>query len=145
MKMIATVGVLGLLLVASGCGSGEQFPLTLVSGTVVCEGKPVAKALVYFEPVRTGDSAEIGKQGFALTDDQGKFVVSTYGESDGAVVGKHLVRVGKSETSPPCNCALNAEKVLREVEVLAGDAQTFEFVLAKKSARNRDQVLEIED
>lgn len=145
MRMIATIGVLGLLLVISGCGSGEQFPLTPVSGTVVCEGKPVAKALVYFEPVRTGDSAEIGKQGFALTDDQGKFVVSTYGESDGAVVGKHLVRVGKSETSPPCNCALNAEKVLREVEVLAGDAQTFEFVLAKKSARNRDQVLEIED
>ena len=132
-----------LSVLLNGCGSGDKFPVTHVSGTVVCEGKPVAKALVYFEPVRSGESATVGDQGFALTDDQGKFVVSTYGENDGAVVGKHLVRVGKSETSPPCNCALNAEKVLQEVEVLSGDAQTFEFVLSKKSARNRDQVLEI--
>jgi hypothetical protein len=145
MKRNVTFLLLGASLLLNGCGSGGDFPITHVSGTVLCEGKPVAKALVFFEPIRSGDSAAVGDQGFALTDEQGKFVVSTYGENDGAVVGKHLVRVGKSETSPPCDCALNAEKVLKEVEVLAGDAQSFELVLAKKSARNRDQILELDD
>jgi len=145
MKHHVTILLLGATLLLNGCGSGNDFPVTHVSGVVLCEGKPVVKALVYFEPIRSGDSAFVGDQGFALTDDQGKFVVSTYGENDGAVVGKHLVRVGKAESSPPCNCALNAENVLQEVEVLAGKAQTFELVLAKKSARNRDQKLELDD
>ena len=129
-----------------GCGQGlEKFPLAEVTGTVVCEGRPVAKAMVFFEPVRSGDKAEVGKQGFALTDEDGKFVVSTYGDEDGAVVGRHLVRVGKTEASQPCPCALNADNVLQEVEVKSGDPQSFELVLKKKSARNRDQIIEDDD
>lgn len=129
----------------SGCGGLEEFPIVKVSGTVLCEGKPVPNAVIFFEPVASGGSAESGKQGFALSDSEGRFVVSTYGEGDGAVLGKHLVRVGKSETSPPCECALNAEKVLKEVELSGAEPVELELVLAKKSARNRDQVLEQDD
>ncbi len=52
--------------------------------------------------------------------------------------------VRKTETSPSCPCALIAGKVLQEVEVLPGEPQTFELVLKKKSARNRDQLLELD-
>ena len=127
----------------AGCGSGmKEFPLVDVSGLVTCNGKPVPKAMVYFEPVKTGESAQIGKQGFALTDEEGRFVVSTYGEQDGAVVGKHLIRVGKSESSPACDCALNATVVLQEVQVEGDQPLEFTFELPKKSRQNRDEVVE---
>lgn len=135
--------VLPLAVMLSGCGTGvKQFPLVDVQGVVLCEGKPVPKAMVYFEPVKTGDSADIGKQGFALTDEQGRYVVSTYGDQDGAVVGKHLVRVGKSESSPSCNCALNSMVVIKEVEVQGEDGMHLELELPKKSRRNRDEMID---
>ena len=112
--------VAGLLSVVQGCSGIEEFPLGQISGSVTCEGKPVPKAIVYFEPIRTGESAQVGQQGFGLTDENGKFAISTYGENDGAVIGKHLVRVGRSETTPACSCALVADNVLQEVEVKSG-------------------------
>jgi hypothetical protein len=54
----------------------------------------VPQAFVYFEPLGDGgNSAIVGKGAFVRADDQGRFVLSTYGSCDGAVVGKHRVRV----------------------------------------------------
>lgn len=129
-----------------GCTGGlEKFPLVDVSGTVTCEGKPVPNAIVFFEPLRSGESATTGKQGFATTDSEGRFVVSTYGENDGAVVGKHIIRVGKTETSPPCDCALNANVELKQVEISGDEPIELAFELPKKSRRQRDEVLEDDD
>jgi hypothetical protein len=124
------------LLLCLGC-SGSEYQIASVTGSVTCEGKPVVKAIVYFEPLKSGKSALIGKQGFALTDENGKFSVSTYGESDGAVVGKHLVRVGRSESSSECNCVLAAEVPLLEVEVKSGEANEFSFALAKATLQQK--------
>ena len=120
-----------------GCSSLEQYPLAVATGTVTCDGKPVAKAIVYFEPLKSGDTSVVGKQGFALTDESGKFSVSTYGENDGAVVGRHIVRVGRSESTPSCNCALIADEPLTEVEVKSGQANDFPLTL--KKATNQDR------
>lgn len=125
-----------------GCGGVEQFPRGEVTGLVTCEGKPVPKAIVYFEPVKTGDEALIGQQGFGLTDAEGRYVISTYGEKDGAVLGKHLVRVGKSETSPPCNCGLVADNVLKEVTVSEGK-NDFPIELKKATAVDRKREAEL--
>jgi hypothetical protein len=119
-----------------GC-TGADFPMARVTGTVTCEGQPVAKAIVYFEPLKTGDSALVGKQGFALTDESGKFNISTYGENDGAVVGKHLLRVGRSESSGKCDCVLAAEQPLMEVEVKPGQTNDFSLALKKASAQEK--------
>lgn len=143
MSVRISLGLVALLL--GGCGGAEKFPLVEVTGLVTCNGMPVPKAMVYFEPVRSGETATIGKQGFALTDDQGRFVVSTYGDGDGAVVGKHLIRVGKSESSPPCDCALNSMTVLQEVQVGGEEPMEFTFELPKKSRQNRDEMLELDD
>ena len=115
-----------------GCSKGD-FPTAQVTGTVTCDGSPVAKAMVYFEPLRSGNSttAMVGKQGFAFTDDGGKYTLSTYGTRDGAVVGKHRVRVGGPEAK--CNCSLNEENTLMEVEVKAGETNVFDIQLPPAS------------
>src|SRR5262245_29266207 len=67
-------------LVAAGCNSGGEFPVARTVGTVVCEGRPVPNVRVFFEPLVTGESSLVGKQGNGIANEQGKFVVSTYGD-----------------------------------------------------------------
>lgn len=138
--------VLSVLLVGCfvGCGGVEEFPRAQATGRVMCEGKPVPKVLLTFEIKRAGDSALVGQLGTAVTDDEGKFVVSTYGNKDGAVIGKHMIRVGKTETTPPCNCAINDMTVQMEVDVTEKGPNSFEITLAKKSAKNKDGAIEDE-
>lgn len=116
----------------AGCGGGlEKFPTAAVTGTVLCEGKPVESAIVYFEPLREGSSPG-GKQGWALTDADGKFTISTYGDQDGAVIGKHRVRVGPpANSSWQCDCVTEEEKDVMQVDVVDGE-NDFEVVLPKK-------------
>jgi hypothetical protein len=136
----------------AGCGGLQEFPIAETTGTVLCDGKPVAKALVYFVPKKTANDSFVGKQGYALTDENGRFTVSTYKENDGAVVGKHVVRVGNSETTSKCDCALVADVPLTEVDVKANEKNNFELVLKKPEGdlenrvdrRQRDEQLEIE-
>lgn len=125
-----------LLLAISGCGRSD-FQTAQVTGRVVCEGKPVADAMVYFEPLGSGSNALAGKQGFSYTDAEGKFEISTYepGGKDGAVIGKHRVRVGKGKAQ--CNCAMNSEEDLMEVEVKADGKNEFELVLRKANAQDK--------
>jgi hypothetical protein len=58
----------GVLVALATCGCrGGSFPVAKTSGRVVCEGQPVKRAQVYFEPIQDGKSAVIGKQGFSWT------------------------------------------------------------------------------
>src|SRR5688572_1844660 len=77
-----------------GCGAAGDFPTAPTSGKVICEGKPVPHVMVFFEPLESGKSAIVGRSAFAIADEEGKFVLSSYGKNDGAVIGKHRVRVG---------------------------------------------------
>ena len=135
----------GLLLLGGlviGCVRQGEFPVAPTKGVVLCEGKPVPHVMVFFEPLATGgagSSALVGKQGFAIADDQGRFVISTYREQDGAVVGKHRVRVGPPhpEDHPrfSCPCVLNPEVDVMEVEVVKGKVNEFQVVLARPTGR----------
>ena len=126
-------------LISSGCGGGGDFNTSSTTGVVLCDGKPVEGAMVYFEPIKSAgnDSAIVGKQGFSYTDADGKFAISTYdpGGEDGAVVGMHRVRVGKGSAN--CDCAMNEEIDLMQVEVKAGEKNVFELVLPKKTGKER--------
>src|SRR5262245_12103542 len=94
--------------------------------------------MVFFEPLQTGKSALVGKQGFAVADEKGTFAISTYGDKDGAVVGKHRIRVGPphSEDHPgyKCACVLNPESNVMEVEIKRGQKNDFELVLKKRTS-----------
>lgn len=143
MRPICWIILLTLGLVA-GCGSSiETFPVAKTSGQVLCEGKPVPNAFVYFEPLETGNSAKVGKSGFARADDEGKFVLSTYGSGDGAVVGTHRVRVERP--GYVCPCVLNSEVDVMQVEIVAGERHDFELNLAKKTGRERPVLGEDDD
>lgn len=124
------------LIFTLGC-SNNGFPTAKTIGVVKCKGQPVAGAMVYFEPLANGKSALAGKQGFSFTDADGKFDISTYTPNgkDGAVVGKHRVRVGRGDAK--CDCAMNEEVDLMQVEVKAG--QTNEFTLDLKVATAADK------
>jgi hypothetical protein len=134
--LIASAAVFGFWL---GCGSGGDFPTAPTSGQVICEGKPVPQVRVYFEPLETGKSAIVGRSGYAVADNDGKFVLSSYGDRDGAVIGKHRVRVGppRPEDAPnfKCECYVNSEvDLIPELEVKRGKNE-FELVLKKKTGR----------
>ncbi len=117
------------VLVIAGCGEGlKEFPCAEASGRVMCEDKPVQGAMVYFAPKMTGKSAEVGKPGFAITDEAGRFVLSTYGTGDGAVVGPHVVRVTTSNEFP-CDCVGEETRDLMDVEIVADKANEFEVKL----------------
>lgn len=137
MKPVLLTTCAGFLLALAGCGDSiKTFPCAKVSGVVLCEGKPVRGAQVYFSPQMTGKTAEVGKPGFSWTGEDGRFVLSTYGEGDGAVVGKHVVRV-TTGSEFPCDCIGEETRDLMEVEILADKDNEFEVKLPKRTTPQR--------
>lgn len=117
-----------------GCSGGlKEFPVADAGGIVLCEGKPVPFAKVQFNPksVDGSKTAIIGKPGFAFAREDGTFTLSTYGTDDGAVVGQHTV-TAVPDPGHPCNCHSDDITSLMEVEVKAGEANTFEVVIPVK-------------
>jgi hypothetical protein len=128
------------LALGAGCGPTGGFAVAPTTGRVVCEGKHVPHVMVFFEPLQSGEAALVGKQGLAIAREDGTFSVSTYGEEDGAVIGKHRVRVGPPRANDhpgyKCACVLNSELDVMEVEVKKGEKNEFELVLKKRTARD---------
>lgn len=126
--------------VCIGCGNPEEFPVVPTKGVVTCDGKPVPFAMIFFEPIRTGETAFVGKQGFATANEQGEFVVTTYNDNDGVVLGKHNVHVmpPHSEDHPGlkrCPCEFDSKKEPITVEVTKDSKNEFAFALpVKKNA-----------
>ena len=86
------VASLALLVSLLGC-SGSKGPATAkVSGVVKYNGAPVDGATIVFSPVAGGRPAT------AVSDSQGHYDLSTYGDKDGAVPGDYKVTVEKSKT-----------------------------------------------
>ena len=51
------------------------------------------KYKVMFTPIAESGNTNAGKPGFGMLNDDGTYRLSSYGEDDGAVVGKHWVSV----------------------------------------------------
>ncbi|WDI41146.1 hypothetical protein [Bremerella sp. P1] len=91
--VIAAVGTVILV----GCSGKREDkwtrgrpPVYEVTGQVTYQGKPVADAVVTFQPVD-----EAGRGGSAITDDQGYFEAQTFDPGDGLTPGTHRVAVHK--------------------------------------------------
>jgi hypothetical protein len=84
------LAALALIAMAGGCGGGARF--APVSGVVTLDGKPYGKAAISFQPIGTSDNPYPGRGSSAYTDENGKFVLIS-DDNNGAVVGKHLVRI----------------------------------------------------
>lgn len=120
--------LLFLLVAIAGCSDSglKEFPVAEAEGVVLCQGKPVPFAKVFFNPKKKADSksAIVGKPGFAFADKDGRFVLSTYGDGDGALIGMHEV-TATPDPGHPCNCWSDDITVLMEAEVKSGQKNEF--------------------
>ncbi|HMC10909.1 MAG TPA: hypothetical protein VKH44_06450 [Pirellulaceae bacterium] len=80
-----------LLVAFAGCESGARY--APVSGVVKINGKPYGKAVVRFQPMGGTDNPNPGQGSAAYTDENGRYVLQSDDLNNGAVVGKHLVRI----------------------------------------------------
>jgi len=121
-----------------GCSDSNPFPVAKVEGIVMCDGQPVPDVLVQFDPVRTGSSALVGKRSQAVTNGDGQFVLTTYNRNDGAIVGKHEVRVAATQTTAKdCPAALSLYDTVTEVEVEKGKKNIFTIDVPVRDRRVR--------
>jgi hypothetical protein len=122
--------VLTLGLAAWGC-SGEE-KLYDISGTITYQGQPVAKGLIFFDPV------DGGPQGFA-TIENGKYDTSATQQGRGIRGGKYNVRIngfdGQVGPDAPFGAALFPEHHF-QVELPAQN-QTFDYDVPASKTKSR--------
>jgi hypothetical protein len=94
--------LLGLiaLVAAIGCNS-SPYELAPVRGVVKIDGKPIRQGKVMFSPVAQGDDINPGRPAFGMLRQGGTYILSTYSDNDGAVVGKHWVTIINSAEDLP--------------------------------------------
>lgn len=84
---------------AVGCGGGRK-PCYPVSGTVLVDAKAAADCFVQFHSHDPADHDGPNRVlATAMTDEAGKFRLSTYGNEDGAPAGEYTVTVTWRERS----------------------------------------------
>ena len=91
---VSLIALLAVCLAATGCKRGGDFPTAAVSGKVLRRGEPLDHGTVMFVPDR-------GRPATGAIGSDGSFQLSTYGSSDGAIVGHHRVQVICQEKSRP--------------------------------------------
>ncbi|MBA4030414.1 MAG: hypothetical protein C0478_05920 [Planctomyces sp.] len=111
--------VLGCLLFA-GCGSADNFATAPVKGVVTCKGQPVSGGTINFSPITMGKDGLAGKPASGTVGTDGTFILTTYHDNDGAVVGKHRVIYSLPSTDGPVPKFPCANSAPIEVEVKAG-------------------------
>ena len=99
--------ILLFALLLNGCSGGAGVETVNVSGVVVYKGQPVSEANVAF----LGDGTI--RPAIAVTDEEGKFVLTTIRSGDGAVAGKHMVTVSKT-IAPPTKAAATGSVSMEE-------------------------------
>lgn len=118
-----------LLALAVVAGCGGEAKLAPVTGTVTIAGKPYPGGKVLFTPVAEGDAIEAGRAAFGIPDENGRFELSTYRQSDGALIGEHtvqLLRAADDSQTRPDLARLDFRRVTLpsgRVSVAAGDNQ----------------------
>jgi hypothetical protein len=89
-KLLLLVGGL-LALSLTGCDSGPAY--VPVSGVVTLNGLPYKNAIVTFQPLGSVENPNPGRGSTGTTDENGRFTLVVDDRINGAVVGKHLVRI----------------------------------------------------
>ena len=85
---LSAFAALALLAGCQGSGRVETYP---VSGQVEYGGKPAAGVQVFLMPTSAPTRPEIPGNPHGVTDEQGRFRLSTFGDGDGAAAGGYQV------------------------------------------------------
>jgi hypothetical protein len=142
MRWVCVLVFMSLLAMAGGCGGGE-YDTAPVRGRVTAGGQPVTSGQVMFSPVmqeKSDRGINPGKAALGQVDASGNFVLSTYGDQDGAVIGRHRVSFlnaasdnEEDENKPPAYL-LPEDK--SEVEVASGNNEINLELVANPAAKN---------
>lgn len=129
-RVIGIIGVIASSTLLMGCGEGD-FTTAPVSGTVTMNGQPVTGGTIMLTPIATGDSKMPGKGAAGRVQEDGSFVLMTYEQGDGAIIGKHsLAYVPPTVTEGAANATpgtvfkspySGAQPKKSEVEITSGD------------------------
>jgi hypothetical protein len=101
MRFVALVALLG-------CGDGRPNRVP-VSGKVEIDGAPLSFGSIVFMP-------EHGRQSFGNLGKCGHFTLSCYASNDGAVLGKHKIRILASENISETTDKVHAPKRYENVQ-----------------------------
>jgi len=95
-----------------GCG-GSGGKVAPVTGTVTLDGKPLANALVAFQPMATPGKPNAGMGSTGITDANGKYTLKTVDtDRSGAVVAKHSVMITMKPESSDLDVPRPPQKAL---------------------------------
>lgn len=135
-----------VMLVGCGGPTGE-FPVAATSGTVeTVDGAAIEIGKIKLTPIPDASKPNAGKPAFGRIKD-GQFVLTTYGNGDGAVIGKHQVLLlegrqpdeedGQPSRSTKHNCEIAPESQM--VEIVDGDNVLKLKAIPKKKKRRRNE------
>lgn len=151
MKIWLNAGLMCVICAAAlGCSNKPQ--VAPVRGIVKMDGKPLPGGRVMFRPIATGDNKIVGHSAMGQIQEDGTFVLTTYEEGDGAVVGVHHPVVMENRQEDDENSAhptkpgpkigvITLDKLT--FEVVAGQENEFTIELDSKSYAVRDAIPEV--
>jgi len=127
------------VLLLAGCSSNE-FGTSEVSGKVSVGGQPLTdtklEAQIFFFPEPSASNNKLaGKRGWARIAPDGTFKVSTNGQFDGAVIGKHRVALSSTQDAVPFDkkyLSVDTSGLTYEVKPGANTDAVFNLDPAKK-------------
>jgi len=93
MKTDRRIGWVWLVLLASvvGCSNSAPVPTYPTSGSVIYDGKPAKGVQVFLLPTSAPIVPQVPQNPYGITDEQGQFRLTTYGDFDGAAEGGYQV------------------------------------------------------
>jgi hypothetical protein len=150
-----------MMMISQGCGS-DNFAVAPAKGIVKYSGSPVGSGSITFVPISEVEGKPAGKPAKAELKEDGTFVLSTYDQFDGAVIGRHKViyespeedeheeaePAGDGETEAPAKkpSQKNGSKPKRlqvkdgtEVEVKTGSENSFDIELVERPAGQSEE------
>lgn len=95
MQLLPLVGVAAVMV---GCGGSSKY--AKVSGVVTLDGRPYKNAIVSFQPMASKGNPNPGRGSAGLTDENGRFTLRSDDGYNGAVIGKHRIRIRTKVDDP---------------------------------------------
>ena len=99
--MKRTIGLLVFLILLPGCAKENVvIPTQQISGRVLYDNKAAEGVAIYLGPIAAPTIPDIPANPHGITDKDGRFSISTYGENDGAPKGKYQLMMMWVDQNP---------------------------------------------